>query len=443
VVTKRYEDPDAVFDAYAYPRGGATIGMLRFVLGDELFWKAVRHYVKKYEWQNVETPQLNIAIEEATGQNLSWFFDQWVYKMGHPEFEITSSYDGNKLLKLAVKQTQKPDDKRPWFASPDYFTTPVDIAITTAAGEKVHRVWIDEPQEEFSFDVDSKPLIVNFDRGNHLIKRVRFNRSDDELAYQLLHDSDAMGRVRAAIELKQGRSEIGAKALSEAARKDSFWAARVEAARSLSQFQTDSGRAGLLEAVKDKDSRIRRAAITGLAAFKDKQLAGLFTNIARTDPSYFAVSEAAKALGRTGDPSAFDTLVELLKQDSWQETVRGGALGGLAALNDPRSLDLAFKYARPGNPTSLRSVAFSMLGEAGKNDPRTLEVLTAATKEPSMMLVYGAVQALGKLGDARAIPALESLQKNLPAGIPEGFARLFIGGLINQLKNSKPADTKD
>jgi aminopeptidase N len=443
VVTKRYEDPDAVFDAYAYPRGGATIGMLRFVLGDEMFWKAVRHYVKKYEWQNVETAQLNIAIEEATGQNLSWFFDQWVYKMGHPEFEITSSYDGGKELKLTVKQTQKPDDKRPWFASPEYFTTPVDIAITTAGGEKVHRVWIDEPQEEFKFEVDSKPLIVNFDRGNQLIKRVKFGRGDEELAYQLLHDSDAMGRVRAAIELKQGRSEIGAKALSEAARKDSFWAARVEAVKSLSQFQTDTARAGLLEAVKDIDSRIRRAAITGLASFKDKKLAGLFAGIIKTDPSYFAVSEAAKALGQTGDASAFDILVELLKQDSWQETLRGGALGGLAALNDPRSLDLAFRYARPGNPSSLRSAAFSILGDAGKRDPRTLDLLTGALKEPSLVLVFGAVQALGRLGDPRAIPALESLQKNPPAGIPEGFARQFIGGLINRLKNSKPADVKN
>jgi HEAT repeat protein len=112
-------------------------------------------------------------------------------------------------------------------------------------------------------------------------------------------------------------------------------------------------------------------------------------------------------------------------------------------LNDPRSLDLAFKYARPGNPTSLRSAAFSILGEAGKRDPRTLELLTAALKEPSPMLVFGAVQALARLGDPRAIPALESLQKSPPAGIPEGFARMYVGGLINQLKSSKTPDVKN
>ena len=216
IVTVRYSDPDELFDAYAYPRGGAVLSMLRFVLGEESFWKAINHYVKKNQWQNVETSDLNAAIEEATGQNLSWFFDEWVYRMGHPEFEITSSYDGSKSLKLTVKQTQKPDDKRPWFRSPDFFTMPVDIAVTTGSGEKIHRVWIDKPEKEFTFEVDSKPLIVNFDRGNYIIKQVKFNRSDDELAYQLLHDSDTMGRVLAAIALKGHPGDAVTKAAAEA-----------------------------------------------------------------------------------------------------------------------------------------------------------------------------------------------------------------------------------
>jgi len=149
------------------------------VLGDEMFWKAIRHYVKKYEWQNVETADLNTAIEEATGQNLEWFFDEWVYRMGHPEFEITSIYDGAKSLRLNVKQTQKPDDKRPWFPSPDFFTMPVDIAVTTTAGEKIHRVWIDKREKEFTFDVDSKPCCRKSDRATtRICRRLSSARGD-------------------------------------------------------------------------------------------------------------------------------------------------------------------------------------------------------------------------------------------------------------------------
>jgi aminopeptidase N len=444
IVAKRYEDPDELFDVYPYPRGGAVLNMLRFVLGEEQFWKAIRHYVKKYEWQNVETAQLNIAIEEATGQNLGWFFDEWVYKMGHPEFEVASAYDETKkTLRLTVKQTQKKDDTRPWFQSPDFFITPVDVAITTAAGEKTHRVFIDQPEEQFTFDVDSKPLIVNFDRGNYLIKRVKFNRSDDELAYQALRDPDSTGRVRAAIELRASRSETGVKALTEAAVKDSFWAVRLEAVKSLAEYKTDASRAGLLEAAKDKDSKVRRAAITGLAAFKDKRLAGLFTGIINSDPSYYVVAEAAKALGQTEAPDAFDTLSPLLKQDSWQDIIKGGALSGIAALKNPNALEIGLRYAAPGNRMSLRGTAFQMLATIGRGDERALKALTDALKEPSPQIMFSAIQAIGALGDPRAAPALEELLKNLPPGIPEGMLKQFVGGLIDQLKNKKPSDNKN
>ena len=439
VVYKRYEDPDSVFDPYAYPRGGATLNMLRFVLGEESFWKAINHYVKKYEYQPVETAQFIVAIEEATGSNLQWFFDEWLYKMGHPEFEITSTYDESaKTLKLGVKQTQKADDKRPWFSSPDFFTMPVDIAITTASGEKINRVTINKREAEFTFQVDSKPLIVNFDRGNYLIKEVKFNRGDDELAYQLLHDSDVMGRVRAASNLKSSRSDIAARALSEAAVKDKFWGVRIEATKSLAQIKTDVSRSGLLEAVKDPNSHIRREAIKGLGLFKDARLGDLFTNIIKTDPSYYAVSEAARALGQSGAQGSYDVLNGLMAQESFQDVIRGGAMAGLAALKDPRALDLGLKYAAAGNSSSVRGSAFQLLSEVGKGNDRVLEILTKALKEESIQVVGAAIQALGALGDPRGIPALEDFLKGpMPTGVPESFIKPFVTGVINRLKAAK------
>jgi aminopeptidase N len=444
IVTYRYSNPDAVFDTYAYPRGAAVVNMMRFVLGEEMFWKAIRHYLKKHEWQNVETQQLVVAIEESTGQNLQWFIDEWVYKIGHPEFEITQSYDeGAHTLKLAVRQTQKPDEKRPWFESPDYFKMPVDVAVTTVAGERVHRVWIDKKEKEFSFPVDSKPLIVNFDRGNYLIKQVKFSRGDDELGYQLLNDTDVMGRVGAAIELKSSRSETALKALAEAARRDPFWGVRIEAVKSLSEIKNDGSRAALLEAARDKDSRIRRAAITGLAAFKDPKLAEVFINIIKNDESYFAIAEAARALGQSGAPQAFDVLVATLSQESWQDTIRAGVMSGLAELKDPRALDIAFKYAAPGNRPSVRGPAFQLIAALGKGNDRALQILTAALKEPSTQIVFNALNALGALGDQRAIPALEEFMKGpFPPGVPEEAAKEFIASIIMRIKNPEKPKNK-
>jgi aminopeptidase N len=435
IVTNLYSDPDALFDAYAYPRGGAVVNMLRFVLGEEMFWKAIRHYVKKHQWQNVETQQLVVAIEDVTGQNLQWFFDQWLYKMGHPVFEITSMYDEKaKTIKLNVKQTQKPDEQRKWFASPAFFTMPVDVAITTASGEKVHRVFINKSEQTLSFAVDGKPLIINFDKGNYLIKEMKFNRSDDELAYQLLHDSDVMGRTLAAIELKARKSEAMTKALAQAATKDKFYGVRLEATQALAEIKTDAAKAALLEVLKDSNSQVRRVAIKGLGDFNDAGVADTFINIINTDQSYFAIADAARALGQTDSPKAFEALLIASKMDSWQGTIRTGAIAGLAALRDPRSVDIALQYAAAGNPAELRAQAIALLGAIGKDNPKAFDALIVALKEDSasLQLKFNILNALVELGDARAIPVLEEALKE--PGLPP-FVVSIINSTITQLKN--------
>lgn len=435
IVTNLYSDPDGLFDAYAYPRGGAVVNMLRFVLGDEMFWKAIRHYIKKYQWQNVETQQLVVAIEEATGQNLQWFFDEWLYKMGHPEFEITSTYEeSTKTVKLNVKQTQKPDEQRKWFSSPAFFTMPVDVAITTASGEKVNRVIINKAEQSFSFPVDGKPLIVNFDKGNYLIKEVKFNRSDDVLAYQLLHDSDVMGRILAAVELKAHKNEAMVNALVQAGTKDKFYGVRMEAANALAEIKTEAAKAALLEILKDSNSQVRRTAIKGLGSFNDAGLADLFIKLINTDQSYFVVADAARALGQTGSPKAYDTLIAALKMDSWDGTIRTGAVAGLAALRDPRSIDSALQYVAPGYSTELRSQAIALLGAIGKDNPKAFDALIAAFKEEStsLQLKFNILNAFVALGDARAIPILEQALKE-PGLLP--FVIGMINNTITQLKN--------
>jgi aminopeptidase N len=432
IATKRYFDPDALFDTYAYSRGAAVLNMLRFVLGDEPFWKAISHYVKKHQFENVETQQLVIAIEEATGQNLQWFFDEWVYKMGHPEFEISSSFDEPaKSLKVSIKQTQQPDDKRPWYQSAELFTMPVDIAITTASGEKIHRVWIDGREKEFTFQIDSKPLIVNFDRGNYLIKRTKFNRGDDELAYQLLHDQDVMGRVQAAIALRSHNSGAAVKALADAVAHDRFWGVRLQAVKSLSELKTDAARSALIDASKDSDPLVRREAVQGLGALKDPALADLFINLINTDESYFVVSYAASALGQSGSPKAFDALAAAMKMDSWDETIRVGVLRGLTWLKDPRALDIAFKFSSSENHGALRMAAFPLLAVFGKGNDRAFQILKTALTERSQQIRLAAVQSLGAIGDARALPLLEELSKS-PELPPQGRQAIAIA--IGQIK---------
>src|SRR5260221_7855109 len=163
--------------------------MLRKHLGDEAFFKSLNHYLTTNAHKPVSTEELRIAIEETTGQSMDWFFDEWLYRMGHPIFQITKSYDASaKQLSLTVKQIQKPDPDSQ-YPQVKLFQTPVDIEIGTANGTRVERIRI-EPREEqtFTFAVDSEPALVNFDYGNTLIKQVEFKKTTDELIHQMAHD---------------------------------------------------------------------------------------------------------------------------------------------------------------------------------------------------------------------------------------------------------------
>jgi aminopeptidase N len=209
IVTENYANPEAVFDNYAYPRGGAVLHMLRKTLGEDDWWQAINHYLTKYAHQPVSTEQFRVAIEEATGQSMDWFFDEWLYKMGHPVFRVTQNYDAAaKSLKLEVKQYQKPD---PTYEYPQatFFQTPVEIEIGTANGRRVEQVMI-EPKEEqsFTFQLDGEPLLVNFDYGDTLIKELMFDKSTDALVYQLTRDEDVMGRMWALGELSERRQAL-------------------------------------------------------------------------------------------------------------------------------------------------------------------------------------------------------------------------------------------
>ena len=424
IVTKNYRDPDAVFDTYAYPRGGAVLHMLRKSLGEENWWRSINYYLKKYANQPVETEQFRIAIEEATGQSMDWFFDEWLYRIGHPVFEVTQRYDeSTKSLVLTVrqKQTKDPESQYPQV---ELFQTPVEIEIGTAGGTHIERVQIEPKQEQiFTFKVDSQPLLVNFDYQGTLIKELDFKKSRTELTYQIEHDQDVLGRVWALKELNAQRKQASAasadndaiaQTIAKAATSDRFWAIRLEAVAALAEAADETGRNALLVATKDRESRVRAKAITSLAASKDPKLAPVYQQLLN-DQSYAVIKAAALALGQTKDASAFSTLTRLVDEPSWHNNIRVSALSGLAALGDKKAVDVAIKYAGQGDYPQVRVAAAKLLGAVGKDDPRTFSVLSSTLEEAvdrtNFALLSAAAESIVSIGDPRGVELLERLTK--------------------------------
>ena len=83
-----YEEPIDLFDRHLYEKGGLVLHMLRRELGDETFWRGVNRYLVRHAGGIVETNDLMRALEEVSGRSLERFFDQWVYRPGHPELKV-------------------------------------------------------------------------------------------------------------------------------------------------------------------------------------------------------------------------------------------------------------------------------------------------------------------------------------------------------------------
>lgn len=351
IYTKHYVNKDAMFDSYAYPRGAAVLHMMRKHLGDENWWKALNHYLVSNANQPVSTEEFRIAVEEVTGESMDWFFDQWLYRMGHPIFEVAQKYDAaSRQLTLSVKQTQKIDPTNE-FPQVQYFQTFVDIEIGTPQGSRIERVWI-KPQAEnvYTFAVSEKPNLVNFDYEGTLIKELKFAKSIDELIFQMNSDKDVLGRRWAMSQLSRlARTAASAErekimtALRNAGANDSFWKLRRAANSEIAAiiFPTEENAPVLLDeataqafvkATKDANSLTRADAVEFLGATKNPKYAELYLT-ALNDRSYTVIEKAAVALAKTKSPKAFAALTKLSNTKSWRDRIGNAGLRGLMELD--------------------------------------------------------------------------------------------------------------
>ncbi|HRH43230.1 MAG TPA: M1 family aminopeptidase [Pyrinomonadaceae bacterium] len=458
IVTKYYANKDAMFDNYAYPRGAAVLHMLRKHLGDEAWWKAINHYLTSNAHKPVSTENLRIAIEEATGESMDWFFDQWLYKMGHPVFEVSKNYSNGKLT-LNVKQTQKIDPNNE-FPQAEFFQGKMDIEIDG----KIEQIWI-KPQTEntFSFDSQTEPKIVNFDFEGTWIKELKFNKSVDELVYQMTNDKDVLARRAAGAELgniyKKPETSATDKdkilsAMRNVAEKDTFWRIRRGILSEIRILTVPDGlgqnpnplkldeatTAYFLKAAKDINSQVRADAIDVLGATKDvkyenRYLEGLNEKSNRVNYS------SAIALGKSKSTKAFDALLKLVNTDSWRQHSRIQGLQGLAELGDKRALEVGLKYANDKNqPEQVRSNALRIVGAVGKGDARAYPLIFENFKKSldanSFNALFTSAQAIVKLADPRGQEAFDMLKtkyKDNPNLI--GFINQLEGQFKEAIKN--------
>jgi aminopeptidase N len=152
-----------LLNANSYNKGGAVLHMLRGVLGDSVFFRGIRRYYQRHLHGNATTTDLQRALEEEAGRPLDWFFEQWLYRPGHPVLRVTHRWiDATREAVVIVEQVHNPD--WPAFRLPLQLAFDVGGNVVTRAVELQNRRW------EQRFPLPAAPTAVRLDPDGWVLK---------------------------------------------------------------------------------------------------------------------------------------------------------------------------------------------------------------------------------------------------------------------------------
>ncbi len=150
----------------SYQKGGWVLHMLRYELGEAVFWKGIRAYYQRFRNSNAQTRDFQVAMEETSGRSLNQFFRQWLYQPGHPELAWNWQYNtSKKAVVLTVNQVKTGRGR---------FVLPLVFSARTAAGKEIYRtprLLLNQPTQRFTVPLARKPAAVLLDPDNQLLMK--------------------------------------------------------------------------------------------------------------------------------------------------------------------------------------------------------------------------------------------------------------------------------
>lgn len=411
IQTNIYVEPLDLFDRHLYQKGAVILHHLRKQLGDRLWWKVINLYLTRHGGGSVITQDFASAVEAVTGKNYDWFFSQWIYGGGHPDFKLKAKWDeGSGSLDYSILQKQKQDELTA------IFRTPVTVRFVYQGGEEVRTFEISKPAHRYHIKLPAKPKWISFDPGNSIPKTVELEYNEEMVIAQLSHDDDVMGRVYAARALGAKPTLKATDALTKAMNSDRFWGVQAECAAALGKVHTTRALDSLLQAARISHPKARRAVARALGEFKDDRAATQLAAMLEKDASYYVAAEAALALGKSRSGVAFSAMEKALARDSHNDVIRSHVFSGFCELRDMRALEVLREWTAYGRSQQARYAAIATLGRLANDSSEDKDKTVAReTIEPCLegdfRTCLSAISGLQALQEIKAIPALAKLAR--------------------------------
>lgn len=407
IIFRQYENSLEQIDQRVYEKGSLVLRMLNRQIGDQIYTQAVKKYLETNGFKNVVTQDFNAITEELSGRSLDRFFDQWVYRSGIPELEVSYSWtEKTKLAKISVRQKQKIEENSPAFRFP--------LEVRFKLKDKTINETLDvtRPEEDFYVSLPAAPSAVLVDPEVSLLAKIQFSPGNNMLLTQLKDETETMGRVSAAQALSEFRDDESIKGLKSALNDDKFIGVRMECAKSLAKIHNNEALEALIASVKQSNPRVRKCVMESLGKFYNpRALDGLLKGLdSEQNP---AIQSAIIAqLGSYHTTQVQEVLRKFLKQNSYRQIIALGCFDAIKESDDPVYVpDIKQFLAQPADSldstavsNALSTIAYISRNEKPRDDVR--EFITGYLASNNERIQSGAIHALGKLEDPKSISVL-------------------------------------
>lgn len=400
LATNKYPDGDSMFDSHAYPKGASILHTLRRQLGDAKFFAGLSWYLNKYQLQPVQSWNLQHAFAEASGVNCEPFFQQWIFKPGHPVLDVQWSYDeAAKEAKLTVKQVQDTSNGTP------IYSIPSKVSLITKGKTEIQTVKLSKVEETFTFKASSKPDVVLLDPDRDFLREMKqtFTRSEDWAIAEF--GTNAVDRVGALVRLTEtAPSASEAYQIGRLLSADSKAFAVFTSYGKLAEHKVESLRPIFIADLKHPDQSRRLSAVQALGKLggAEKELAGVVT-----ESQFFAVSAAA--IGWLDGAKNAALLLEASKWATTEGNVNDAAIQKLVAAKHEKAGERIMALAQsPQAP--LARIGLRHIGNVPSSDA-TRKVLKKALTSEYWPAVNDALTGWAVQKDPALLSEVEALTK--------------------------------
>jgi len=157
----RLEDYSPEFWAITGGKGAAVFNMLRLVAGDEKFFAALKGFAQQYANKSANTESLRKVFEAQVGQDLGYFFLQWIESSGAPEFKLDYTvFRTAKGFRVVGKVAQDLDT----------FRMPAELKIETEGNPETKMVEVAGTSSEFAVETFGKPTKLALDPDGKVLR---------------------------------------------------------------------------------------------------------------------------------------------------------------------------------------------------------------------------------------------------------------------------------